>query len=50
MFSGILLGDFNARTGVLSDRVESINTKYEDGNVMLENDDASCTTSQSGRL
>ena len=45
-----LLGDFNARTGVLSDRMESINTKYEDGHVMLDNDDASCTTSQSGRL
>ena len=45
-----LLGDFNVRTGVLSDRMESINTKYEDENVMLDNDDASCTTSQSGRL
>ena len=45
-----LLGDFNAGTGVLSDLMESINTKYEDGHVMLVNDDASCTTSQSGRL
>ena len=30
--------------------METINTKYEDENVMLDNDDASCTTSQSGRL
>ena len=44
------MGDFNAGTGVLSDRMESINTKYKDENVMLDNDDASCTTSQSGRL
>ena len=35
-----LLGDFNARTGVLSDRMETTNTKYEDENVMLDNDDA----------
>ena len=36
-----LLGDFNARTGVLSDRMES--TKYEDENLILGNDDASCS-------
>ena len=45
-----LLGDFNARTGVLSDRMETTDTKYEDENVMLDNDDASCTTSESGRV
>ena len=45
-----MLGDFNARTGVLSDRMETTNTKYEDENVMLDNDDASCTTSESGRV
>ena len=45
-----LLGDFNARTGVLSDRMETTNTKYEDENIMLDNDDASCTTSESGRV
>ena len=45
-----MLGDFNARTGVLSDRMETTDTKYEDENVMLDNDDASCTTSESGRV
>ena len=35
-----LLGDFIARTGVLSDQMETTNTKYEDENVMLDNDDA----------
>ena len=45
-----LLGDFNARTGVLSDRMKTTDTKYEDENVMLDNDDASCTTSESGRV
>ena len=44
------LGDFNARTGVLSDRIETTNTKYEDENVMLDNDDTSCITSESGRV
>ena len=44
-----LLGNFNARTGVLSDRMETTDTKYEDENVMLDNDDASCTTSESGK-
>ena len=34
----ILLGDFNARTGVLSDRMETTDTKYEDENVILDND------------
>ena len=30
-----LLGDFNARTGVLLDRMETTNTKYEDENAMM---------------
>ena len=45
-----LLDDFNTRTGVLSDRMETTDTKYEDENVILDNDDASCTTSESGRV
>ena len=45
-----LLGDFNARTGTLTDRIETTDTMYEDGTVMLDNDDASCTTSQSRRV
>ena len=45
-----MLGDFNARTGTLSDRIETTDTMYEDGTVMLDNDDASCTTSQSRRV
>ena len=45
-----LLGDLNARTGTLSDQIETTDTMYEDGTVMLDNDDASCTTSQSRRV
>ena len=45
-----LLGDLNARTGTLSDRIETTDTMYEDGTVMLDNDDASCTTSQNRRV
>ena len=30
--------------------METTNTKYEDENVMLDNDDASCTTGESGRV
>ena len=44
-----MLGDFNARTGTLSDRIETTDTMYEGGTVMLDTDDASCTTSQSRR-
>ena len=33
-----------------SDRIETTDTMYEDGTVMLDNDDASCTTSQSRRV
>ena len=44
-----LLGDFNARTGLISDIIEIVDVMHEDDNVILDIDEASCTIAESSK-